>query len=146
MNRDRYVYPALFHFAEDGISIEFPDLPGCFTCGRDQEQALRMAREAMALHLYGMEQDGDPIPKPTLVFQIARQSNQTMVLIEVWMPPFRNEMEQRAVKKTLTIPKWLDDLAQENHVNFSHLLQDALKKYLGVTDKRADPANKERTL
>ncbi|MHB1682527.1 MAG: type II toxin-antitoxin system HicB family antitoxin [Bacilli bacterium] len=137
MNRDRYVYPALFHFAEDGISIEFPDLPGCFTCGRDQEQALHMAREAMALHLYGMEQDGDPIPEPTSVFQIARQPNQTVVLIEVWMPPFRDEMEQRAVKKTLTIPKWLDDLAQENHVNFSHLLQDALKKYLGVTDKRA---------
>ncbi len=135
MNRDRYVYPALFHFAEDGISIEFPDLPGCFTCGRDQGQALYMAREAMALHLYGMEQDGDPVPEPTSVFQIARQSNQTVVLIEVWMPPFRDEMEQRAVKKTLTIPKWLDDLAQENHVNFSHLLQDALKKYLGVTDK-----------
>ena len=89
----------------------------------------------MALHLYGMEQDGDPVPEPTSVFQIARQSNQTVVLIEVWMPPFRDEMEQRAVKKTLTIPKWLDDLAQENHVNFSHLLQDALKKYLGVTDK-----------
>jgi post-segregation antitoxin (ccd killing protein) len=52
------------------------------------------------------------------------------------MPPFRDEMEQRAVKKTLTIPKWLDDLAQEHNVNFSHLLQSALKQYLGVSEKR----------
>ncbi|WDL99673.1 hypothetical protein [Alicyclobacillus sp. ALC3] len=51
------------------------------------------------------------------------------------MPPFRDEIEQRAVKTTLTIPKWLDDLAVDQHVNFSHLLQDALKQYLGVRDR-----------
>ncbi len=48
------------------------------------------------------------------------------------MPPFRDEMRNKAVKKTLTIPKWLDDIAVENNVNFSHILQDALKSYLGV--------------
>ncbi len=135
MANDRYVYPAIFDFAADGISVEFPDLPGCLTCGATQEEALRRAKEAMALHLYGMEQDGDPIPEPASVFDIKHEPNQTIALVEVWMPPFRDEMEQRAVKKTLTIPKWLDDIAVEQHVNFSHLLQDALKKYLGVTEK-----------
>jgi len=135
MVKDRYIYPAIFDYAEDGISIEFPDLPGCLTCGDTEEEALRMAKEAMALHLYGLEQDGDTIPEPTKVKYITVEDNQAVVLIDAWMPPFRHEMENKAVKKTLTIPKWLDDLAQENNVNFSHILQDALKKYLGVKDK-----------
>lgn len=133
MANDRYVYPAIFDYAEDGISIEFPDLAGCLPCASTTEEAVKNAREAMALHLYGMEQDGDVIPEPTPVTKLRVGENQAIVLVEVWMPPFRDEMEQRAIKKTLTIPKWLDDLAQEQHVNFSHLLQDALKQYLGVT-------------
>ncbi len=91
-----------------------------------------MAREAMALHLYGMEQDKERIPEPTKINKITLAPNQVVALVEAWMPPFRDEMEQKAVKKTLTIPKWLDDLAKENNINFSHLLQETLKKYLGV--------------
>lgn len=136
MPKDRYVYPAIFDYAADGISIEFPDLPGCLPCAQITEEALSNAREALALHLYGMEQDGDTIPEPRPFNELRAGENQAVVLIDVWMPPFRDEMEQRAIKKTLTIPKWLDDLAQENHVNFSHLLQDALREYLGVTDRR----------
>lgn len=135
-NKDRYIYPAIFDYADDGISIDFPDLPGCLTFGNTDEEAVHMAKEAMALHLYGMEQDSDSIPEPTKVKNIKLNHNQVVVLIEAWMPPFRDEMEQKAVKKTLTIPKWLDDLALEHKVNFSHILQDALKQYLGVTDKR----------
>ncbi|RXT00967.1 type II toxin-antitoxin system HicB family antitoxin [Ammoniphilus sp. CFH 90114] len=133
--KDRYIFPALLDYAEDGISVEFPDLPGCLTCGDSEEEALRKAKEAMALHLYGMEQEGELIPEPSKVKSIAAERNQAVLLVEAWMPPFRHDMENKAVKKTLTIPKWLDDLAQENNVNFSHLLQDALKKYLGVKDK-----------
>ena len=58
MKKDRYVYPAVFDYADDGISVSFPDLPGALTCGDTDEEALRMARECMALHLYGMEQIG----------------------------------------------------------------------------------------
>lgn len=137
MKRDRYIYPAIFDYEEDGIAIEFPDLPGCFTSGNTDGEALRMAKDALALHLYGMEQDGEEIPQPTSVSQLRPKANQAVVLVDVWMRPFRDEMEQRAVKKTLTIPKWLDDLAQENNVNFSHILQDALKKYLGVDNRKA---------
>lgn len=135
MKKDRYIYPALFHYAQDGISVSFPDLPGCFTCGDDSEEAFRMAREAMALHLYGMEQDDETIPEPSVPTSLSFEAGEVVTLIEAWMPPFRDEMENRAVKKTLTIPKWLDDLAQENKVNFSHVLQDALKKHLGISDK-----------
>ncbi|QQE79599.1 type II toxin-antitoxin system HicB family antitoxin [Alicyclobacillus sp. SO9] len=135
MAKDRYVYPAIFDYADDGISIEFPDLPGCLPCAETTEEGVKNAREAMALHLYGMEQDRDFIPNPTDITELRVGQNQAIVLVEVWMPPFRDEMELRAVKKTLSIPKWLDDLAQDQHVNFSHLLQDALKQHLGVKDR-----------
>jgi cytochrome c-type biogenesis protein CcmE len=96
-----------------------------------------MAREALALHLYGMEEDKEQIPTPSKVSDIKTAANQTLVLIEVWMPPFRHEIENRAVKKTLTIPKCLDDLAKEYQVNYSQILQDALKKHLGsFTDEK----------
>ncbi|GIO43445.1 type II toxin-antitoxin system HicB family antitoxin [Paenibacillus apis] len=134
--KDRYVYPAVFDYADDGISIEFPDLPGAITCGDTDEEALYMAKDCLALHLYGMEQDGDVIPQPTPVSELPQMPKKVPVLIDVWMPPVRDNMAERAVKKTLTIPKWLDDIAAENKVNYSHILQDALKEYLGVNMRK----------
>ncbi|BCJ87056.1 type II toxin-antitoxin system HicB family antitoxin [Effusibacillus dendaii] len=81
--KDRYIYPAIFDYAEDGISIEFPDLPGCLPCAQNDEEALHNAKEAMALHLYGMEQDGDEIPEPTPISKLRPQANQAVVLVEV---------------------------------------------------------------
>ena len=133
--KDRYIYPAIFDYSSDGISVEFPDLPGCFTCGDTEEDAFKMAKEAMALHLYGLEQENEEIPEPSKVSEIQTENNQVIVFIEVWMPPFRHEMENKAVKKTLTIPKWLDDLAKEHNVNYSQILQEALKKHLGAPDR-----------
>ena len=133
-SRDRYVFPAIFDYAPDGISVEFPDLPGCLTCGSTDEEALSMAKEALGLHLWGMERDGDEIPAPTPVQSISRESNQSVMLIEVWMPLIRNAMDHRAVKKTLTLPKWLNDAAEQEHINFSQVLQRALRERLGVTN------------
>lgn len=134
--KNRYVFPAIFDYADDGISVSFPDLPGAFTCGDTDEEALYMAKECLELHLYGMEADGDVIPSPSRVPDIKTEVNQSVVLVDVWMPPFRDKMANKAVKKTLTIPQWLDDLAAENKVNYSHILQDALKDYLGVGERK----------
>ncbi|GIO86697.1 HicB family protein [Paenibacillus faecis] len=134
--KDRYIYPAIFDYADDGISVEFPDLPGALTSGDSDEEALHMAKDCLALHLYGMEQDGDSIPDPTPISELPQMPKKVVVLIDVWMPPFRDNMAERAVKKTLTIPKWLDDIAAENKVNYSHILQDALKDYLGVSERK----------
>lgn len=137
MARDKYIYPAVFHYAEDGISVRFPDLPGCFTCGDSDEGALEMAKEALALHLYGMEEEGLPFPEPSKVHRIEVGPGEAVVLVEVWMPPFRDKVKQETVKKTLTIPKWLNDLAEERKVNFSQVLQTALKQYLGLGTEAA---------
>ena len=134
--KDRYLFPAIFDFAADGISVEFPDLPGCLTCGDTQEEAWRMAKEAMSLHIYGMEEDHLPIPDPSSVSNLKTERNQVIVLIEAFMPGFRREMEQQSVKKTLTIPKWLNKMAEDEKVNFSQILQDALKHRLGLNEHK----------
>lgn len=131
---DKYVYPAIFRFHQGGVDIEFPDLPGCFSHGDTQEEALEMAREALGLHMYGLEVDGDPIPPASLATAVKVDENEVAMLVDVWMPPIRRGVEDRAVKKTLTLPKWLNDLAEKHQVNFSHVLQQALKDYLGVKE------------
>jgi predicted RNase H-like HicB family nuclease len=135
VKKDLYVFPAIFDIDDDGISVEFPDLPGCFTCGDTIDEAYKNAKEALELHLYGMEKDNDPIPEPTPLNKIKIQKNQSIMLIEAWMPLVRSEMENRAVKKTLTIPKWLNDIAEQKKVNFSQILQKALKEELGIKEK-----------
>ncbi|MFC3789169.1 type II toxin-antitoxin system HicB family antitoxin [Paenibacillus sp. GCM10012307] len=115
------------------------DLPGAYTCAGaadELDEVYHMAKDCLALHLYGMEQDGDEIPSPSRPSDIAVAPRQSVALIEVWMPPYRDLISEKAVKKTLTIPKWLDELAVENNVNFSRVLQDGLKRHLGLTDKR----------
>lgn len=133
MLADRYIFPAIFHFADDGISVEFPDLPGCFSYGNDELQAVTNAKEALELHIFGLEDDSEPIPSPSHIREITVNENETVVLIDIWMKPVRDYMQNKAIKKTLTIPKWLNDVAVENDVNFSQLLQVAIKNYLGIT-------------
>lgn len=134
MFKDRYSYIAVFSYDNDGIAIEFPDLPGCLPCAEkdDTETALKNAKEAMGLHLYGMEQDGDPIPEPTLLQGIQLEEGQVPVLIEVYMPPLRERVRNRFVKKTLSIPSWLNEAAMEAGINFSQVLQKALKEELNI--------------
>lgn len=135
MKKDYYVYPAIFDYAKDGISIEFPDLPGCLPCAQTTEEAIKNAKEAMALHLWSMEQDGDVIPKPTSIDKLNLEPNQIPILVEVFMPMYREAMENTSVKKTLTIPQWLNKIAEERNVNFSQLLQNSLKAYLGLENQ-----------
>ncbi|SNS02883.1 Predicted nuclease of the RNAse H fold, HicB family [Anaerovirgula multivorans] len=132
MKKDRYIYPAIFTYDNDGISVEFPDIPGCLTCGNTTEEALKNAKEALELNMYGLEEDGEDIPIASEIRNIKLEQTQTIVLVDIWMIPVRDYMMNKAVKKTLTIPKWLNDVAEENKVNFSHILQNALKEYLGI--------------
>lgn len=129
---DTYIYPSIFSFDDDGISVEFPDLEGCFTCGDTTKEAIKNAKEAMGLHLFGMEEDNEVIPEPTDIKDIKLENNQTIVLIEVYMPIIREAINNQSVKKTLTIPRWLNNLAERNNINFSQLLQCALKDILNI--------------
>jgi predicted RNase H-like HicB family nuclease len=129
---DSYMFPCIFIYKDDGISIIFPDLDGCVSFGENEQQAFYNAREALTLHLYGMEQDDDPIPEPSSVKDIALDKNEQAVLIEASMPAFRAKQAGKFVKKTLTIPEWLNIVAEQEGINFSQLLQTALKERLHV--------------
>jgi predicted RNase H-like HicB family nuclease len=130
--KDTYIFPAIFDYAEDGISIEFPDLPGCLPCADSAETAVKNAKEALQLHLYGMEEDNEEIPEPTPFNEIKLEPNQILFLTEVFMPPFREKMHTRYVKKTLSIPSWLNAEAEHCGINFSAILQKALKNELHI--------------
>ena len=128
--KENYEFVAVFNYAKDGISITFPDLPGVFSSANTTEEAIKNANEVLGLVLYDMEVENKKIPKPTLLEDIQCKKEEKTVLVNVWMPLVRNELDEQAVKKTLTIPQWLNKLAESQNVNFSKLLQTALKEYL----------------
>ena len=136
--KDKYIYPAIFTFYDDekgkSIGITFPDLPGCVSCADTIEEAIHMAKEAMELHLFGMERDNDPIPTPSdpVLIQRDLESNQSITFVEAFMPRIRDSINNRSVNKMCTLPQWLLNAGQEAKINFSQTLQDALMQKLGI--------------
>lgn len=124
---ERYVYPAVFIY-EPGqeIAVDFPDLK-CATSGIDDNDALLSARELLGCVLYGMEEDGEEIPTPTPLADLQVGENEHAVLVDVYMPSIRMAKANRAVSRTVTLPAWLNAIALEHDVNFSQVLQGALK-------------------
>ena len=130
--KNTYFYVAVLSYDDDGISIEFPDIPGCLSCADTTEEATNNAREALGLHMWSMEKDNDEIPIPTDVSNLDLDKNQVPLMVEVFMPPIRERQNNRFVKKTLSIPSWLNAEAERAGVNFSQLLQVSLKEHLGI--------------
>lgn len=97
-----------------------------------EKEAYENAKEALEDFIYFMEEDHEVIPKPTSIFKLNVNENSACVLIDVWMIPIRDKMKNRSIKKTLTIPKWLNDIAEKKGVNYSQLLQSSIKEYLGI--------------
>lgn len=114
MDKKYYSFPAFFYYDDDGISIEFPDLLECLPCADTSAAAFRNAKEALGLHLYGMEQDQEPIPEPTPIHELHPEEGCVMVMVEVFMPAVRDRINHRVVKKTLTIPAWLNRAAEKD--------------------------------
>ena len=130
---DRYHYIAILEYSESGtIGVYFPDLPGCVSAADTAEKAIENAKEALSLHLYGMEEDGEDIPEPSEIMKIELDKNEIPTMIEVFMKPFREKMHSRFVKKTLSIPNWLNTAAEAQHINFSAVLQSALMEQLHI--------------
>lgn len=127
----KYVYPAIFTPVENGeYSIRVPDLPGCVTCGKDLPDALDMARDAVSMWLCDAEDNNESVPAATDIFKIQCQKKEFINLVAVDTNEYRNLNDSRAIKKTLTIPNWLNTKAEKAGVNFSQVLQEALKERL----------------
>ena len=128
----RYVYPAVF-VPEDGLyNVTFPDLPDCYTSGDDLTDAMFLAQDILADVLSDKEEQNEAIPNPSNLSALIVPAGCTAVLVTADTDAWRRAHSAKAVKKTLTIPQWLDTAAQVRGINFSQVLQDALRAQLGV--------------
>lgn len=131
----KYAYTAVFTLEESGLySVNFPDLPGCYTSGDDMSNAIYMAQDVLNLTLYDLEQDKKFIPKASKPQDIKTADEQFTSVIAVDTDTYRRYYENKSVKKTLTIPMWLNERAEQANVNFSGVLQSALKEILQVQE------------
>jgi len=129
----KYIYPAIFTKEDDGkISVLFPDIENCFTGGNDMADALEMAEDVLCLMLYDMEKDGKAIPVPSASKAIKTKGESVVSLVRCDTETYRRFYETKSVKKTLTIPMWLNERAERANVNFSGVLQEALKTQLNI--------------
>lgn len=124
---NKLFYPAIFHMAEEGgFWITFPDLPECMTQGDNMQDAYEMAVDALGLALTSRKQEKQEIPAASELNQIAVGKDEYCVIIEFDMLAYKKRTNSKAVKKTLTIPEWLNEEAVALGVNFSQVLQEAL--------------------
>lgn len=129
----KYLYPAIFTKEKEGkYSIDFPDVPGCHTCGDNIEDGYKMAEDALALMLTDMEDNKEVISVPSKINDLKLDENSFATLIPCDTTEYRKLYSNKSVKKTLTIPEWLNTAAMEANINFSQVLQEALKVKLGV--------------
>lgn len=128
----KYVYPAIFTKEENGYSVLFPDLEGCYTCGDDLADAMYMAEDVLAFTLYHYEVRGDSIPAASDATNIKTKSEEFVSYILADTIDYQKRNNNKAVKKTLSIPEWLNELAVSADINFSQVLQNALKEQLHV--------------
>ena len=136
------MYPACFYKEENGYSVIFPDLDYLSTCGENLEDAMSMAIDCLAGRLLWLKEDKDPVPAPStlksvdpvaVAKELEIEPDECFVnIVTVDAEEYAKKHFDKAVKKTLTIPAWLNTAAMEQGINFSKVLQDALKKQLNL--------------
>ncbi len=122
-------YPIVLTPSKDGYVVFVPDF-SINTQGKDIPDAMFMARDAMGLVGIDMEDDGEPLPEPSNFESVTCEGGDTVTLVDVDFDEYRRRNDNRSVKKTLSIPSWLNETALANNVNFSAVLQEALKAQL----------------
>lgn len=125
----KVVYPACFYKEEDGgFSVQIPDLLGCCTQGDTLEEAMQMAQDAALGWLLTAVEDNEEIPKASDIKDVKLESENgftTLLLLDLGVYT-QKYGSRKSVKKTLTIPVWLNERAERLKINFSQTLQDAL--------------------
>lgn len=133
MNNNLLTYPAIFTLEKGEYWVKFIDLEGCFTDGKSLAEAMENAKEAMGLYLEDLEE----YPKCTEnIKDIKLEDNQIISFVSVNMEEHKKKYETKSVKKTLSIPAWLNTIAEKEHINFSKTLQRALMDVLNIDEKK----------
>ena len=125
----KLIYPAVFKPFSDqsgGYVVEFPDLPGCVTEGKDLEQAMEMGIDAASGWILGELEEGERIPPASDYSEIVVENGCMINMLLLDMDSYEEKYGEKSVRKNLTIPAWLNTFAEKNNINFSKVLQDAL--------------------
>lgn len=128
----KQLYPAVFHPEEDGYSVSAPDFDGCFTDGDTLEEAYDMIFDAIGLCVEDLRENGWQLPAASNPASLQLDPGEFVALIEFDPLSYAKKHDTRAVKKTLSIPAWLNNIAEERHVNFSGILKEALIEHLDI--------------
>ena len=127
-----YYYTATLHKEDVGYSIWIDDIPGCISQGDSLGEAITNIKEALGLYYEDSKIRKENLPEPSAPETIKLEENETAMLIEFDAMEYLKRHDNKAVKKTLTIPSWLNTIAEENNINFSSVLQSALKQRLNI--------------
>lgn len=124
----KLVYPACFYQDEEtgNYTVEVPDLPGCVTGGETLADAILMAEDAASGWVLDELEEGRPAPKASSIDAVTPDEGGFVSLLTLDMDAYAEKFGNKAVRKNLTIPAWLNTFAEQNHVNFSKILTDAL--------------------
>ena len=124
----KLAYPAVFTPYEEGegYTVEFPDLPGCITGGDDMAEALFMAEDAASGWVLTELEDGKPAPKASAVREVSTEGEQFVSMVALDMDEYAAKYGEKAIKKTLTIPAWLNTFVEQHGISCSKVLQEAL--------------------
>ena len=126
----KYFYPVIFEPEEVGVSVYVPDIPGCFTQGDSLEEALEYVQDAIGLYLEDVKPED--YPQATRPNEVDLEGQQFVMMVAFDKLAYDRKYNAKSVKKTLSIPAWLNAMALEKNVNFSNVLQKALLAELGV--------------
>lgn len=131
----QYLYTALFTPIEDGSGYyaKVPDLPGCITTGNSLPDAIEQITDAMNAWLVVAEDEGDEIAPPTPQDQLCAESDAICSLISADTIEYRARTDTRAVRKNVSLPYWMLQLADKRGINCSQVLQDALRSMLAIS-------------
>lgn len=125
----KLIYPAVFYPFSDGSGgyvVEFPDLQGCVTEGRDLEEAFSMGNDAASGWILDELEEGNEIPDATPYEKVLPREGGQVNMFVLDMDKYAEQYGEKAVRKNLTIPAWLNTFAEKHSINFSQVLQEAL--------------------
>ena len=133
--KENYIYAVVLQKEEDGYLVTFPNFPEQMTEAKTESEAIVSAQEVLALCISDNEDLGEESPEPKKQEEIILEDNEKLVYVHLWMPYFRKTEKIVYVKKTLTIPKWIDEMAKAKNINFSSVLVKGLKRELGISER-----------
>ncbi|MDR1559093.1 MAG: type II toxin-antitoxin system HicB family antitoxin [Clostridiales bacterium] len=128
-----YVYPVVFSPTEQGgYCVYAPDFKGCITEAEDYAEGITKIRDGLCGMLYILERDRLAIPMPTPIDQVERDPGDVVSLVDVSLDEYRRRVGSKAVRRTVSIPEWLDDMAIKADISLSQTIQKALMEELQV--------------